>query len=206
MAKQPPKRSRQYERTRSGKIKNASGVVITPEEQKELKRLVNKANRRRVEFENDLNSRPRYVQGVPTGETLGEHKNKVMGKFATDFEETFEIKKKSTNLNQFATRRGFNAYLDNLRNLDDKKYITKKGEMYKDNYIQSMKRGLHLHGNSKLIQKIKKMDTQEFLNIASQDEGMTIRYSYSPKDKDQKIATIEKILTNYEGSKKKNGK
>jgi hypothetical protein len=177
---------------------NKFGVEITEAEKRKLESLVVNSNRKRDKLLNKFENTERYVMGKPTGETWGKFKDRASKNFKADWEENFLTSKKSKSLHQFKNRESFEYYLHNLEYSLGKDYATKKVADYKENYIKSLKTGLGIHSNHKLIQKINNMSDDDFLLMTMYDESVNITSTYSRDDKSRKITRINTAIDNME--------
>lgn len=153
---------------------NQHGVTFTTQEKRALESAVNSANRKRARMLKEEAALPRMSAGKNTGQTVGElHK---MGK-----ESDFIITKKTKSLQRFKTKEEFTRYLENLRIINDRNFIDKRTEMYKENYIKGLE---NVFGDDAkdIIEKVKGMKGKEYRQFVQSDEDREIGFIYSAED------------------------
>lgn len=169
-----------------GGLKNQHNVIFTQEEKKELERLVNTANRKRMRMLEEEASLPRLKGGKPTGGTVGDLQ--ILGK-----ESDFILARKSKSLQRFKSKEDFENYLDNLRYVNSKKYLDDRTELYMVNHITALE-NVFGHEADDVIDKIASMSPADYRKLLQQDEDLEVSYIYDPSEASAKLNTIRLAL------------
>lgn len=171
----------------NGGIVNKEGVFFTYEDKKALEQAVNTANRKRARMLKEAASLPRKDAGRDLGVSVGDSL-KIMGK-----ESDFILRKKSKSLQQFKTREAFDAYLANVKRVNQRNYIDIRVQQYKDNYITGLKNAFGADADE-LVERVKKMKNKEYMREVESDETLEIGYLYTTDDYYAKLNAVRNAL------------
>lgn len=172
----------------SGGVQNKHGVVFTEAERKALTNAVNTANRKRARLlkqEGDLHL---FMGGQDTGQKLKDSLH-LMGK-----ESDFILAPKSKSLQRFKTKDEYDSYMRNLERVNDRGYINKRTEQYRENYKTALRNSFGNRADD-IIEKIDKLSPAEYRKLVAQhDEDLEIHFVYSSDEETQKINVIRGAL------------
>ena len=170
-----------------GGFRNQFGIEFTEAEKKALESAVNTANRKRARMLKAEANLPRMVDGKETGDTV--KSLQLMGK-----ESDFILAPKSKSLQRFKSREEFENYLDNLREVNDRGYIDKRTEAYRENYFTALDRAFGDEAED-IKEKLRSMTPKEYREfVASNDDTLEIGYIYLPSKRTEKLNEIRSTL------------
>lgn len=155
----------------NGKLKNQHGVVFTQEEKKALERAANTANRRRMAMLKNEKNLPLFEGGKYTGYDVSHR----IGP-----ESDFILARKSKSLQRFKSKAEYRNYMKNLKKVNSKNYITNKIRDYKRNHMKALE---NVFGDDArdIINKIRTMPLDEYMNLVQSDEVMEVSFTYDPQ-------------------------
>lgn len=166
-------------RLEDGSIQNKHGITFTEAEKKALESAVNTANRKRA--------RMLKAESELTGVDLGTMK--LMGK-----ESDFILAPKSKSLQRFESKAEFENYLDNLREVNDRGYIDKRTEAYRENYFTSLDRAFGDDAKD-IKDKLSELSPKEYRElVAKHDDTLEIGYMYLASKRTEKLNEIRSAL------------
>lgn len=167
-------------------IKNKHGLVVPRETYNELRKEVaqlNKENKKRLKKLEKQNFKSR---GKDTQEKVKDRK--LMGDTRYN-----EFKPKEFNFDRFRNKKELEEYKESLKKKTHPKFYDSKAKRYKENYITGLE---NVFGKmaKKLIGKIKKMDTDEFMNLYYTEDIANINFMYEFMDVVAKLSELEMIF------------
>ena len=163
-------------RTNRGSVILPNGERITLSEQKALRSAVNSANRKRKELINKL---PK--------EAMRRYKD-------FGIESDWVLRKKSTALNRFRSKKEFNKYLRHVRKLTNRQYIDNITSTYRANFIRAINNTFNSSG-SELIEFINSLSNKDLRELSLADELGDIGYVYyDPKAPSVKLERLKKQM------------
>ena len=173
-------------RLENGNLQNQHGVIFTEAEKKALERLVNSANTKRRAMLKQEATLPRRVMGIDTGQTVGQLQ--LMGK-----ESDFIITRKSKSLQKFNSREEYEKYIDYLKKVNSRDYITERIRQYKRNHMQALENAFGDDAKD-IIMKIRMMKPKDYMKLVQSEEDMEISFLYDPSARDGKMNQIRASL------------
>lgn len=166
-----------------GGFMNQNNVFFTAAEKKALETAVNTANRKRARMLKQEASLQIRVFGEVTNATVGERQK--MG-----YESDFILAPKSKSLQRFKSRAEYENYMANLRRVNDRGYIDKRTEQYRENYLTALDRAFGAEADD-IKEKLLKLKPKEYRElVASADETLELHYVYLPSDRAIKLNSI----------------
>lgn len=175
-------------RTPDGGYVNQYGVKFTEKQKKELESLVTRVNRKRNQQLKEASELPRMVAGKDTGETM-------RVKYALGDEPDFILTKRVKGLQRFQSKEQFNEYKRNLRKALSPSYELERKRLYKRNYIKAMEKEFGDPEEYKdIVNKIRRMNPDEFIRKVNSDESMEISFVYSPIEQQGRLNQIRGAL------------
>lgn len=180
------KGTKNLRRLDDGRLQNEHGVIFTAAEKKALESLVNSANAKRRKMLKQEAALPRRVMGIDTGQTVGQLQ--LMGK-----ESDFIITRKSKSLQKFTNKEDFEKYMDYLKKVNSRDYITDRIRQYKRNHMKALENAYGDEAKD-VIMKIRMMKPKDYMNMIQSDEGMEISYIYDPSGISGKLNQIRATL------------
>lgn len=170
-----------------GGFQNQHGVVFSEAERKALTNAVNTANRKRARMLKQEGSLPWVVDGKDTGDTLASKQR--MG-----YESDFILAPKSKSLQRFRNRKEFESYMLNLERVNDRNYINKRTEQYRENYLTGLDRAFG-DDAADIKKAIGKMSPAKYRELVAQhDEDLEIQFLYDDKDRTAKLNRIRNAM------------
>lgn len=185
------KKNLRYE---GNKIINQNGVAFTDKEKKTLEYLVNSANRKRKRLSEQEDNLPFKTGGIETGASVKQLK--TLG-----YETDFLMAKKSKSLQRFKSKKEYTKYIRQLKKVLDPKYLDKKADDYRKNYIKKV-RNVFGGDGKEIIKKLMGMTGNEFASIAKSDEALHLSYLYGPDHYIAKLKQVKGALGILENTKK----
>ena len=180
------KGTKNLKRLDDGKLQNQHGVIFTEAEKKSLERLVNSANAKRRAMLKQEATLPRRVMGIDTGQTVGQLQ--LMGK-----ESDFIITRKSKSLQKFNSREEYEKYIDYLKKVNSRDYITERIRQYKRNQMKALENAFGDDAKD-IIMKIRMMKPKDYMKMVQSNEDLEISYIYDPSARDGKMNQIRASL------------
>lgn len=170
-----------------GGLQNQHGIVFTEAEKKALETAVNTANRKRARMLKAEAELPRKIGGKETGDTVASLQ--LMGK-----ESDFILAPKSKSLQRFKSKEEFQNYLDNLAEVNDRGYIDRRTDTYRENYKTALDRAFGDEAQD-IKDKLDQMSPKEYREfVASADDTLEIGYIYLPSKRTEKLNEIRNAL------------
>lgn len=180
------KGTKNLKRLENGNIQNQHGVIFTEVEKKALERLANSANAKRRAMLKQEATLPRRVMGIDTGQTVGQLQ--LMGK-----ESNFIITRKSKSLQKFNSREEYEKYIDYLKKVNSRDYITERIRQYKRNHMKALENAFGDDAKD-IIMKIRMMKPKDYMKMVQSNEDLEISYIYDPSARDGKMNQIRASL------------
>ena len=180
------KGTKNLKRLDDGKLQNQHGVIFTEAEKKALERLANSANAKRRAMLKQEAALPRRIMGIETGQTVGQLQ--LMGK-----ESDFIITRKSKSLQKFNSREEYEKYIDYLKKVNSRDYITERIRQYKRNHMKALENAFGDDAKD-IIMKIRMMKPKDYMKMVQSNEDLEISYIYDPSARDGKMNQIRASL------------
>jgi hypothetical protein len=178
----------------NGKMVNMFGVEFSEAEKKRLESLVNSSNRGIRNKERKDAITLHKVAGVATGETVKQFKDRIKNTVVPR-EKPFAEVTKSKSLHQFKTRESYESYIRNLERVTDRGFRTRKTNIYKDNYVESLKQAYGDNDRTqKIIKEVYKMSNKKFNSLSREDEVISINFNYTSEANSENLSKIETVF------------
>lgn len=146
-------------RNSRGSIVLPNGETITKKEQQLLKNEVAKSNRKRKKLLEDLPEKAK-------------HKYNDFG-----VESDWVMRKKSTSFSRFRNKKEFKTYLNQLKRVNNNKYINKLINTYKNNYKKAVRQVFNSNGDD-IVDFIDSLSNEEFRQLTLNEDIEDIGYVY----------------------------
>ena len=180
------KGTKNLKRLDDGRLQNQNGVIFTEAEKKALERLANSANAKRRAMLKQEATLPRRVMGIDTGQTVGQLQ--LMGK-----ESDFIITRKSKSLQKFNSREEYERYIDYLKKVNSRDYLTERIRQYKRNHMKAIENAFGDDAKD-IIMRIRMMKPKDYMKMVQSNEDLEISYIYDPSARDGKMNQIRASL------------
>jgi hypothetical protein len=170
--------------------KTKGGAVVTKKEYNETQRALKRINRIKDQETKKLRNKP-FMQGKkPTMYTVGEQE-KLMGDIR--FKENKPLKNKAE---QFQDRESFLDWANKLEKNYSGDWITRRNELYRDNYIKGLENVFTAHPERVAIlrQHLESMTLKDFMKVYYSNTVGNIGYIYLPNEQDNKLERIERVF------------
>lgn len=167
-------------------VKNEHGLVVSRETYNELKSQVNKINKENKKRLKRYENKNFKSRGKDTEEKVKDRK--LMGDTRYN-----EFKPKKFNFNRFRNKQELEDYEESLKKRTNEKYWDKKAKQYKENYIKGLENVFGKMGK-KLISRVKKMKTEDFLEMYYTEDIANIDFMYEFMDVIAKLHELETIF------------
>lgn len=166
---------------------NQHGVFFTEDEKRSLESAVNTAMSKRRRMLKEASQLDRMADGKPTGD-------KLLSLQAYGSESDFILAKKSKSLQRFKSKAEYENYLDNVRQVNDRGYIDRRTEQYRENYFTALRRAFDSDADD-IIAKLESMTLKEYRQWVEQnDDVLEIGYIYLRSGRYQKLNEIRRAL------------
>lgn len=167
-------------------VKNEHGVVVPRETYNKIKQEVaqlNKENKKRLR---KIEKKKFKSRGKETDEKVRDRK--LMGDTRYN-----EFKPKIFNFNRFRNKKELEEYEKSLKQKTSPKFYAKRAKRYKKNYVTGLK---NIFGkmSDKLVDKIKKMDLDDFMDLYYTEDIADINFMYEFMDVAAKLKELEMIF------------
>ena len=167
-------------------VKNKHGVVVPRETYNKLKQEVaqlNKENKKRLR---KIEKKKFKSRGKETDENVRDRK--LMGDTRYN-----EFKPKKFNFDRFRNKKELEEYEKSLKQKTNPKFYVKREKRYKKNYVTGLK---NIFGkmSDKLVDKIKKMDLDDFMDLYYTEDIADINFMYEFMDVMAKLRELEMIF------------
>lgn len=170
-------------------ITNQFGVQITKEEERRLRNAVQTVNRRRKKMEKAFQDKPIF-EGM---ERLPESRDqlRLMGE-----EMDIMIRKRSTSLQGFRSRKEFQAYLRNTESAAKLDYLDWRGKIYKRNLIKAIQDNYSAFPElvKGITMKIQMMPQSKFQELIGTNRLFQIKYQYGYDQQLNKLNDMREFL------------
>lgn len=155
---------------------------LSEDEYRDFRNLVKKVNRKRDRMIKELDNMPLFRGKKKLDEDR--QQLRLMGE-----EDEIAIRKRSSSINQFKSRKQFNAYMKNLGRVMQTDYIAYRVKQYKKNYMQTLKNEFAGYPElvNGVIMKVQMMSLDTFKKFMSEDRLAQIKNIYGA---DRKIHTL----------------
>jgi hypothetical protein len=172
------------------KVENVHGVEINYSEIKEVEKAVRKTNRQKEKLWDNIKDLPFKHRGVPTGLTLAQRKDPILGMGDVRFADLEPVK---FNVHSVFTQRDWEKKKTKLLKLyGEGNYLQKLNELYKENYITAMQNALG-DDSKKLQQHIKSMSLEDFMRETFSENNADINFVYDRLAIKTRVQELERI-------------
>lgn len=172
-----------------GFIINQHGVKITEEEARQLRNIVQKVNRKAAAMEKEFEGQPLFYGSRQLDENR--QQLKLMGE-----EMDIMIRRRSAALQNFTTKRQFNAYLKNAQRAADRDYLDYRGKLYKRNLMAAIETQYKEFPEltKGLLMKIRMMPQREFQKMIGTNRALQIGFVYSLSQRMTQLMAMRESL------------
>lgn len=170
--KKAPSRGKNLIRT-DDYITNQFGVKISQDEVKRMQSLVRRVNYKRNKMIKEFADKPLYYGGKKLDEDR--RQLSLMGE-----EMDIMIRKRSAAVNQFGSKKEFNAYVRQLERVADTDYMEYRSRLYKRNLMKAIEeKYANFPDQTKgILMKIRMMKPEEFQKLIGTDRLFQIKEHY----------------------------
>lgn len=157
----------------NGTIINQYGVKINEDEARRLRNLVQRVNRKRDKMLQQFKDKPLYY-GT---QRLDASREQLM---LMGDELDLIIKKRSTSVNRFQSKREFNSYMNTLEKVMKTDYIEHRAKVYKKNLMTRLKEqyGMYPDLLKGVLMRIQMMKIEDFATNIGSDQIFQIKNHY----------------------------
>lgn len=155
-------------------ITNQYGVKLSQDEVTRMRNLVRRVNYKRNKMVKEFAETPLYYGGKKLDEDR--RQLSLMGE-----EMDIMIRKRSAAVNQFKSKKDFNAYVRQLDRVADTDYLEYRTKLYKRNLMNTIqeKYGQYPDQIKGIIMKIRMMKPAEFQKLIASDRLFQIKEHYN---------------------------
>lgn len=172
------------------KVQNKKGVNLNYSDIKEIEKEVKRINKKKEQEFAKFKDLEFKHRGVPTGLTVEQQANPVIGMGDIKFADI--SKKKTFNPHRFESQKELDRYKENLFDIYKDDFTRKKNQLYKDNYIKAMQN--EFGNESKHLQEhIEKMDLDEFIKTYYTENNADILFVYDEFSRQIRIRELESV-------------
>jgi hypothetical protein len=172
------------------KVENIHGVEINYSEIKEVEKALKKTNRQKEKLWDSIKDLPFKHRGVPTGLTLAQRKDPILGMGDVRFADLEPVK---FNVHSVFSQREWEKKRDKLLKLyGDGKHLQRLNELYKENYITAMRNALG-DESKKLQEHIKSMSLEDFMRETFSENNAEITFVYDRLAIQTRVKELERI-------------
>lgn len=180
-------------------VKNQHGFVISRRQYNQMKRDDTTYQRRQRRQLEKIRSKKLKQMGEDTRFTIGDFDNdRTMGRDSLDF-----LKLRPFNFNAIRDFREFEMKQRQIAQRKDPRYLLKKNQQFKDNYLKSIREVLGAGGDKeitpdevgyKLHEYIKNMPLETFKDIYLTEFDISIGFIYSGNEQQAKVDRLHDIF------------
>ena len=172
-----------------GYIINQHGVKITEEEARQLRNIVQKVNRKAAAMEKEFEGQPLFYGSRQLDENR--QQLKLMGE-----EMDIMIRRRSAALQEFTSKRQFNAYLKNAQRAADRDYLDYRGKLYKRNLMKAIETQYKEFPEltKGLLMRIRMMPQSEFQKMIGTNRALQIGFVYSLSQRMTQLMAMRESL------------
>lgn len=176
---------------------NKYGVSLSNYEIDTAKRLIEKRNRVKTKEYNEIRKQIAKTGGIPDFTTTGkiqQRKRQLHVEDVIDNEKFYEFRKREFNINKYRSIQDFQKDIRLLRKQISGESQKENAQRYKENYIKAL-RSTYGDRVDDVIDKIKEMKTNDFINYYYSDAYVSISFVYSEEvGEDKQLASIRNIF------------
>lgn len=170
-------------------ITNQYGVQITKEEARQLRNMVQTVNRKRKRMLEQFKDKPLFYGKRELPEDR--QQLALMGE-----ELDLMIRKRSGSLNQFRTQQDFKRFMRNVEQAASKDYEQYRAKLYKQNYMEALKRqyGEFPELLKGALMKVRMTPLHKFAELVGTDRLGQIKEHYSLGGKLERLKALREKL------------
>jgi hypothetical protein len=172
------------------KVENVHGVEINYSDLKEVEKAVRKTNRQKSKLWDSIKDLPFKHRGIPTGLTLAQRKDPILGMGDVRFADLEPVK---FNVHSVFSQREWEHKKHRLLKLyGDGHYLHRLNELYKENYITALRNALG-DDSKKLQEHIRSMSLEDFMRETFSENNAEITFVYDRLAIQTRIKELERI-------------
>lgn len=170
-------------------ITTKAGWQLSEEEYRNFRNLVKKVNRKRDKMIKELDGKPLFRGLRQLDESRAQLR--MMGE-----EDEITIRKRSSSINQFSSRKQFEYAMRSLDKVAQTDYIGYRVKLYKRNYMEALKKNFADHPRlvDGIIMKVRMMKPETFAKFMSEDRLAQIKTVYGADNRVQTLVDLREKL------------
>lgn len=180
-------------------VKNQHGFVISRRQYNQMKRQDSKYQRKQRRQLEKIRSKKLKQMGEDTGFTVGDFDNdRTMGRDSLDY-----LKLRPFDFDSISDFRAFEMKQRQIAQRSDPRFLLKKNQQFKENYLKSIREVLGAGGDKeitpdevgyKLHQHIESMSLEQFMDIYLTEYDISIGFIYSGNEQQAKVDRLHDIF------------
>lgn len=165
---------------------------LSEEEYRNFRNLVKRVNRKRDKMIKELDQAPLFRGKKKLDESR--QQLRLMGE-----EDEIAIRKRSSSVNQFRTRKEFDFAVRTMEKVMQTDYVDYRVKLYKKNYMEALKNNFAGHPElvKGIIMKVRMMKPEEFKKFLSEDRLAQIKNVYGSDNQIQTLIDLREKLGLY---------
>ena len=167
------------------KANTENTIYLTKWQSNELVNRANRINKQRIQRKEELENKELISRGKSLGYTRGD-----LGMGKADVLHLRETNAFTPKMNKSDIKWKFKHY----KKESQSDYWKKRDIQTRENYIKAMQTNMGIKDTSHIVEKIRKLDIDEFLNIFNSDpEKFDVNYPINDEERIQAIEYLEKV-------------
>lgn len=171
------------------RVQNEKGAELQYSEVQQIERTISRVNRQKKEQWDRVKDLPYLHKGQPTGLTVGQQADPEVGIGDPKYNDFKPIK---FNPGRFRTEKEFRDWANEKKDVYSKDWLTRRNELYRDNYIKSMENNLG-NASKELQEHIKNMPLQDFVDMYYTENNAHINFVYDKLAVKARVEELERI-------------
>jgi hypothetical protein len=170
-------------------VQNQKGVSLNYSDIKEVEKEIKRINKRKEEEFDKFKDLPFKHRGVPTGLTVEQQANPVIGMGDIKFA---DLRKKQFNPHRFESQKQLEKYKEGLFQTHQGDFTRKRNELYKENYLKALHNEFGWEGRH-LYEHISSMPLDEFIKLYYTENNANILFVYDEFSRKVRIKELESV-------------
>lgn len=174
------------------KVENVHGVDLgSYQDLKKVQKAMNKTNRDKAKLWDMVKDQPFTHRGVPTGVTVAQQKDPVLGMGDVRFSDLEPVKFRDPNT--FFSKKEWEDYKKNKMDVyGDGRFVRRLNQLYKENYLKALRDNLG-EPSKRLQEHIQNMSMEDFIKMNFTENNASIDFIYDRLTIHARVAELERV-------------
>lgn len=171
------------------KVQNEHGAKLQYSEIQEMEKVIRRVNKQKKEQWNKVKDLEYYHRGQPTGLTVDEVADPVIGYGHAKFADFKPVK---FNPGRFRSEKEFKQWAKEKEQLYTKDYMNRKNELYRENYLKGLQNVFDSEAKD-LYKHIKEIPIEDFIKMYYTENNAHIAFIYDKLARKTKLNELSNI-------------